>query len=150
MEKDVKCEDSLCSCLYFASNKLNRLINKMADEEFSKIGLSTSHAFALMSINTEPGLSQNELSKILNIKPSTTSRFIDKLEIKGLATRKAKGKVSYLYPTEKGESLSEEIEKCWHSLYQRYSKILGQKEGDELTALIYSAAKELDDKFQEY
>jgi DNA-binding MarR family transcriptional regulator len=121
----------------------------MADEEFSKIGLSTSHAFALMTINTEPGLSQNELSKILNIKPSTTSRFIDKLENKGLATRKVKGKVSYIYPTEKGENLKEEIEECWQNLYQRYSKILGEKEGIELTALIYKSANELEDKFQD-
>jgi Transcriptional regulators len=101
MKKDARCEDTLCSCLYFASNKLNRLINKMADEEFKKIGLSTSHTFALMAINTEPGLPQIELSRILNIKPSTTSRFIDQLEIKGLATRKAEGKVSYIYPTKK-------------------------------------------------
>jgi len=149
MKKDVRCEDTLCNCLYFASNKLNRLINRMADEEFSKIGLSTSHAFALMSINTEPGLSQSELSKILNIKPSTTSRFMDKLEIKGLATRKVKGKVSYLYPTEKGENLKEEIEECWQNLYHRYSKILGEKEGAELTELIYNAANELENKFQD-
>ncbi len=149
MNKDVRCEDTLCTCLYFASNKLNRLISKMADEEFSKIGLSTPHAFALMSINTEPGLSQNELSNILNIKPSTTSRFIDKLEIKGLATRKAKGKLSYIYPTEKGENLTEEIEECWQNLYDRYSKILGEKEGIELTASIYGAANELEDKFQD-
>ncbi len=52
----------------------------------------------------EPGLSQNELSKILNIKPSTTSRFIDILENKDSTTRKVKGKVSYLYPTSKGEN----------------------------------------------
>ncbi len=149
MKKDVRCEDTLCTCLYFASNKLNRLISRMADEEFSRIGLSTPHAFALMAINTEPGLSQNELSKILNIKPSTTSRFIDKLESKGLATRKVKGKVSYIYPTEKGGTLKEEIEECWRNLYQRYSKILGEKEGIELTELIYKSANELEDKFQD-
>jgi DNA-binding MarR family transcriptional regulator len=149
MEKNVRCEDTLCSCLYFASNKLNRLISKMADEEFSKIGLSTSHTFALMVINTEPGLPQMELSKILNIKPSTTSRFIDQLEIKGLAMRKAKGKISYIYPTEKGEKLKEEIEECWQNLYNRYSKILGEKEGIELTKLIYNTANELEDKFND-
>jgi DNA-binding MarR family transcriptional regulator len=149
MEKDVRCEDTLCRCLYFASNKLNRLISKMADEEFSKIGLSTSHTFALMAINTESGLPQIELSKILNIKPSTTSRFIDQLEIKGLVTRNVKGKISYIYPTEKGGSLKEEIEECWKNLYNRYSKILGEKEGIELTKLIYNAANELEDKFND-
>lgn len=46
-----------------------------------------------MTINQESGLSQNELSKILNIKPSITSRFIDKLENKGLVILKVKSKV---------------------------------------------------------
>lgn len=149
MENDVKCEDVFYNCLYFASNKLNRLINRMADEEFSRVGLSTSYAFALMAIILEPGLSQNELSKKLNIKPSTTSRVIDKLERKDLATRKIKGKVSYLYSTEKGENLKEEIGKCWQNLCARYSKILGEKEGTELTTLTYNAACELEDKFQD-
>lgn len=138
--------DILCNCLYFTSNKLNRIINRMAEEEFIKTGLSPSHAFALMVINNEPGLSQNEISKMLNIRPSTTSRFLDKLESKRLVTRKAKGKVSYLYPTEKGMQLQEEIEKCWKNLHHRYSKILGETEGAELTKLIYNAANELENE----
>jgi DNA-binding MarR family transcriptional regulator len=121
----------------------------MAEEEFLKTGLSPSHAFALMAINSESGLSQNELSKILGIKPSTTSRFIDKLESKGLVTRKVKGKVSYLYPTSKGEELQTEIQKCWKNLHYRYSKILGEKEGIELIATVYKAADELESKFNE-
>lgn len=146
MTEDGKCEDILCNCLYFTSNRLSRIMNRMADEEFSRIGLSTSHAMALMTIDLEPGLSQNELSKLLNIKPSTTSRFIDKLEGKGLVTRKVKGKVSYIYPTEKGLELQEEMGKCWENLHRRYSDILGEKKGSELTALIYSAASELENK----
>lgn len=149
MTNNSKCEDYLCNCLYFTSNKLNRIINRMAEEEFLKTGLSPSHAFALMAINSEAGLSQNELSKILGIKPSTTSRFIDKLESKGLVTRKVKGKVSYLYSTTKGHELQEKIQKCWKNLHYRYSKILGEKEGAELTALIYSAANELENKFND-
>lgn len=149
MTKDGKCEDILSDCLYFTSNKLSRIMNRMADEEFSRIGLSTSHAMALMTIDLEPGLSQNELSKLLNIKPSTTSRFIDKLESKWLVTRKVKGKGSYVYPTEKGLGLQEEMAKCWENLHRRYSDILGEEEGAELTALIYSAASELENKFND-
>lgn len=149
MTEDHKCEDILCNCLYFTSNKLNRIMNRMADREFSRIGLSTSHATTLMTIDLEPGLSQNELSKLLNIKPSTTSRFIDKLDNKGLVTRKVKGKVSYIYPTEKGLELQEEMGKCWENLHKSYSDILGEKEGSELTILIYNAANELENKFKD-
>lgn len=149
MTKETKCNDILCNCLYFASNKLNRIINRMAEEEFLKTGLSPSHAFALMTINYESGLSQNEISKKLNIKPSTTSRFIDKLESKGLVTREVKGKLSYLYPTDEGRKLQEEIEKCWKNLHRRYSDILGEKQGAEITALVYNAANELENKFHD-
>lgn len=134
----------MCSCLYFTTNKLHRIINKMAEEEFIKTGLSPSYALALMLIINEQGLSQNEISKKLNIKPSTTSRFMDKLESKGLVSRKVKGKVSYLYPTEKGEALQEDIVNCLENLHNRYSKILGSKQGVKLTQDIYEAANELE------
>ena len=134
----------MCSCLYFTSNKLNRILNKMAEEEFIKTGLSPSHALTLMNINRQAGLSQKELSEIMNIKPSTTTRFIDKLEGRRLVERKLKGKLSYLYPTDKGIDLQNEIDKCWESLNQRYSKILGCEEGVKLTEAIDKAATELE------
>ena len=134
----------MCSCLYFTSNKLNRILNKMAEEEFIKTGLSPSHALTLMNINRQAGLSQKELSEIMNIKPSTTTRFIDKLEARKLVERKIKGKLSYLYPTTLGIDLQVEIDKCWESLNKRYSKILGYEEGSKLTELIDKAATELE------
>ncbi|HMK54994.1 MAG TPA: MarR family transcriptional regulator [Methanobacteriaceae archaeon] len=134
----------MCNCLYFTSNKLNRIITKIAEEEFLKTGLSPSHALTLMNINSQPGLSQKELSKQMKIKPSTTTRFIDKLEAKGLVERKAKGKVSYLHPTSKGEKLQKEIGKCWKNLHLRYSKILGEEESRKLTEEIDQCANLLE------
>jgi len=134
----------MCSCLYFTSNKLNRILNKMAEEEFIKTGLSPSHALTLMNINRQAGLSQKELSEIMNIKPSTTTRFIDKLEGRGLVERKLEGKLSYLYPTSKGIDLQTEIDKCWEGLNKRYSEILGHEEGIKLTEAIDKAATELE------
>ena len=141
---DTKQCNAMYSCLYVTTNKLHRIINKMAEEEFVKTGLSPSYAVALSLIINEPGLSQNEISKKLNIKPSTTSRFMDKLESKGLVSRKVKGKVSYLYSTPKGEKLQQDIAECWESLHRRYSEILGYEEGDQLTSAVYSAANELE------
>jgi DNA-binding MarR family transcriptional regulator len=136
---------TMCNCLYFTSNKLNRILNKMAEEEFLKTGLSPSHALTLMNIDCQPGLSQKELSEIMNIKPSTTTRFIDKLEVKGLVKRKIEGKSSYLYPTQKGIDLKAEIAECWANLYKRYSEILGHDEGVELTKYIDKTAMKLEE-----
>jgi len=135
---------TMCNCLYFTSNKLNRILNKIAEEEFLKTGLSPSHALTLMNIDFQPGISQKELSEIMNIKPSTTTRFIDKLEVRGLVERKTKGKTSCLYPTQKGIDLKVEISTCWGNLYKRYSNILGQEEGVKLTEAIDEAASKLE------
>lgn len=136
---------TMCNCLYFTSNKLNRILNKIAEEEFLKTGLSPSHALTLMNIDSQPGLSQKELSEIMNIKPSTTTRFIDKLETRGLVERKTKGKSSYLYPTQKGIDLQVEIGECWENLYKRYSEILGREKGVKLTETIDAAATKLEE-----
>lgn len=116
----------------------------MAEEEFIKTGLSPSHAFQLMTINKHPGISQKELGKEMNIKPSTTTRFIDKLESRGLVTRKAEGKVSYLYPTHEGLDLQTDLEKAWKNLFDRYSKILGYEKGKKTTLNLYETADKLE------
>jgi DNA-binding MarR family transcriptional regulator len=145
MNKDNKEEcNMMCNCLYFTSNKLNRIINRIADEEFLKTGLSTSHALTLLNIINQPGISQKDLSRDMTIKPSTTTRFIDKLESKGLVERKAVGKISYLYSTDKGTEMKDEISESWGNLYQRYSKILGEEKGIKLTAEVNKAAIELE------
>lgn len=136
-------EKILCNCLYFTSARLSRILTNIAEEEFKTTGLFPSQALALMIINKNPGISQNYLSKELEIKQSTISRFIDKLEHKQLVKRKASGKKSYLYPTEKGISLQKEIDKSWNNLHHRYSKILGYAESTELNQMIHNAGEKL-------
>jgi len=127
------------NCLYFTVSKLSRVITKMAEEEFAKTGLSPTYGFLLMTVNEKPGISQNEICDILHLAPSTLTRFIDKLEGKGLVTRKSEGKNSFIYSTEEGISKQNEIERAWKDLYERYSSILGYEEGNKLTELTNEA-----------
>ena len=55
---------TMCSCLYFTSNKLNRILNKMAEEEFLKTGLSPSHALTLMNIDFQPVFPRKNFQKL--------------------------------------------------------------------------------------
>ncbi|PAB58364.1 MarR family winged helix-turn-helix transcriptional regulator [Anaeromicrobium sediminis] len=139
-------ENLLSCCLYFTANKLSRIITKMAEEEFVKTGVSPSYAFLLMTVYSNPGISPKEISKELHIAPSTITRFVDKLEVKGLVNREFKGKNSFIYLTQEGKELQVEIQKCWKSLYDRYSEILGYEDGDALTLLINEAAGKLETK----
>ena len=72
-------EKYLHNCLYFTANSLARRITAMAEEAFGKVGLSPSHAFLVMLVNEQPGISQKELSRALNLAPSTVTRFVDSL-----------------------------------------------------------------------
>jgi len=137
-------EDLFDKCLYFTVSKLSRAITKMAEEEFTKTGLSPTYGFLLMTVNEKPGISQNEICEVLHIAPSTLTRFIDKLEGKGLVQRKSEGKNSFIYSTEKGIEHQKEIEKAWLNLYNRYSEILGYEEGEKITEIVNDAFNKLE------
>ncbi|MEQ8236358.1 MAG: MarR family transcriptional regulator [Syntrophomonadaceae bacterium] len=139
-------EDYFKGCLYFAVSSLNRTVNRLAEEAFISTGLSPNYAFLLMLVNEKNGISQKEICNHLNLMPSTVSRFIDKLEAKGLIKRRVDGKNAFIYLTKQGSDLQPEIEKAWEILYNRYSEILGFAEGDALTSLIYEASKTLENK----
>jgi DNA-binding MarR family transcriptional regulator len=132
-------------CLYFTANSLARVITRLAEAEFGRTGLSPSHAFLMMLVNDNPGIGQKKLCEQLHLAPSTVTRFIDTLAYKGFLTRQADGKASRIYATKEGRNMQKSIEDAWKSLYQRYSKILGLKEGDELTAMIDAASRKLSD-----
>lgn len=139
-------EEYFKNCLYFTASKLARIITKMAEEEFAATGLSPAYAFLLMIVNDRPGITQQDLGIALHITPSTVTRFIDKLEVKGLVTRTVEGKNSLINLTKKGLAVQEKIGQAWSSLYDRYSEILGEEEGDSLTHLIFQAGERLDGK----
>ncbi|MBN1531476.1 MAG: MarR family transcriptional regulator [Spirochaetes bacterium] len=134
----------LNSCLYFAAMTLSRAITQMAEEEFRATGLSPTYAFLVMVVNERQGISQKELAGILHLAPSTITRFIDKLERKRIVRRTGEGKVRRVYPTEAGMRMQEQIAGCWASLYERYSRILGKRNGEALTEQIDRAGLELE------
>ncbi|PIC06299.1 MarR family transcriptional regulator [Anoxybacillus flavithermus] len=137
---------NFCKCLYFTSNRLARLMNKIAEEEFSYIGLSPMHAFLLMTVSDQPGITQKELSDILHIAPSTSTRFVEKLEAKQLVYRKNEGKMTFVYLTEKGIGIQDDIKRCWRNLYKRYAQILGDEDAQRITQQIDEVCDRLEKK----
>lgn len=130
-------------CLYFTANSLARTITRMTEEEFRITGMSPPHAFLLMLVNATPGLSQKELAQKLHLTPSTVTRFIDHLAQRGYLERRAEGKTSKIYPTEKGSQLQETIGLAWQRVYQRYSDLLGEAFGQQLTQMTDQASQAL-------
>lgn len=130
-------------CLFFTANSLARDITRMGEEEFARIGMTPSYAFVMTLAIQTPGISQKEISAGMNMAPSTVSRFIDALIMRGLLKKDVQGRTTYIHPTEKGVQLHESILAVWKNLYERYSRILGRKNGEELTRLCLEASKKL-------
>lgn len=138
--------DRLCSCLYFSSNKLARIIGKIADEEFRITGLSPSYAFLISIVDKNSGIGQKEIGEILHMTPSTITRFIDKLENKGLLVRKNDGKNTFIFLTEKGTLLQPAITKAWSNLDEKYSELLTVEEKDHFILAINNVINKLEEK----
>ncbi|MBK9737623.1 MAG: winged helix-turn-helix transcriptional regulator [Saprospiraceae bacterium] len=130
-----------CGCLYFSTNALSRIMTKMADEEFTITGLSSSYAFLLMVVNNKPGVQPKEIGQQMQLTPSTITRLIEKLEQKKLVERKTNGRTTEVYPTDKGLQLEPKIKEAWMNLFHRYTELLGKEEGEKLTSNIYDAVK---------
>ena len=133
-------------CLFFTANSLARAITRMGEEEFARIGMAPSYAFLLSLAIERPGISQKELAASLHITPSTVSRFVDTLVKRGLIEKEVEGRNTLITATDKGVDLKPQIEKSWHNLYQRYSRILGQDQGEMLTQLTADACRKLENE----
>jgi len=134
-----KCYSEYCGCLYYSANALARIMTRMAEEEFANTGLAPSYAFILMSVNSKPGIQPKELSEHLLLMPSTVTRLVEKLENKGFVERKYIGRNTEVHPTKKSFNLDHAIKTSWQNLFNRYSKIIGEKESENLTLKINDA-----------
>ena len=139
-----KCESKYCICLYYSSNAFARVMTKMADEAFASTGLSSSYAFLLMTVNDKPGIQPKEISQQLQLTPSTITRFIEKMEHRGLLERKHVGRTTEVYPTQKSIKLNEQIKEAWMKLYEKSSEIFGKEEVIKLTEDINSALRKVE------
>ncbi|WP_243385621.1 MarR family winged helix-turn-helix transcriptional regulator [Bacillus kexueae] len=141
----MKAEDEvLRKCLYFTSSRFTRVITKLAEEQFEHTGFSPTYLYLLITVKSHPGITQKELCEKLSIAPSTSTRFIDKLEKEDVVIRKKEGKETKLYLTEKGQLIYVEARKSLKKLYEAYEKILGRELSHALTDMLHEASEKLE------
>ncbi len=131
-------------CMYFSANALARKIEKLAGESWGVVNLSPSHAYLLMIVIEEPGIQPGMLANELQLKPSTITRLIEKLEEKKLVVRIAEGKATNVYATPTGKELLPKLKECLAKFYESYKNILGTKESAELVTGMNKLSDELE------
>lgn len=129
-------DDYFDGCLYFSVSRLQRHINKMAEQAFEDTGLAPSHAFLLMALDEKDAVSAGELSDVMGMAPSTITRFVDKLSKLGLCHRRIEGRISYASISPQGQALMPAIRDGWKHLFEAYNREFGEDTADQLNKTI--------------
>ncbi len=137
----MDCErETYCKCLYYASNALTRKITRMAEKAYKPLGMAPSYAFLLMTVIRRPGINAGEIASIMQLQPSTVTRFVEKLEKEKYVQRVQDGKFVAVFPLKQAQAIEEELKNAWFSLYTAYTSLLGEEDAARLTSGIYDAS----------
>ena len=88
--------------------KIAREVNKLTVRTMRETGIGTGEFDLIHTVRHQPGISQKEISRLLNMDKGAVARRVASLEQKGYLIRKENpedGRSQYLYATEKAESL---------------------------------------------
>jgi DNA-binding MarR family transcriptional regulator len=136
-------ESKYAQCLYFTSNALARKIEKLAIESWKPAELSPSHAYLLLMVLEEPGQQPGNISRHLQLTPSTVTRLIEKLEEKKLIIRTTEGKITNVYPTAKAKQLVPKLTGCLDHFYSACAKLMGKEERSVMLSKMHKLADKI-------
>lgn len=74
--------------LLFLLNDVARLLRVDADKRARQHGMTRAQWAILIRLERQPGISQKELSELLEVEPITVARLIDRLEARGMVERR--------------------------------------------------------------
>ncbi|MTH54886.1 MarR family transcriptional regulator [Bacillus mangrovi] len=138
-------EEVLIYCLYFTASRFARNMNKLAEEIFDFGDLAPSYLYMIMTVKFHPGITQKELCQKLSIAPSTSTRFIDKLEKQKLVTRRMEGKQSLISLTDEGEAIYQQFRMSLKELFRSYSDVLGKEFSLDLSRMLHESSLKIEE-----
>jgi DNA-binding MarR family transcriptional regulator len=130
-------------CLYFNVTTLNRKITKIWELEFGKLNLSPSHGYLLDAIAKNPEISHKALSDLMELDPSTITRFLDKLDNKGLIAKSGKWKGATFHLTAEGAALQRSINKLMKRLFKKMQNHFGKEDFSVMVQLLHRSRRAL-------
>lgn len=137
-------EQILIHCLYFTASRFARNITKLAEKTFDFGDVAPSYLYMIMIVKFHPDITQKELCHKLSIAPSTSTRFIDKLEKLKLVVKKMDGKQTRISLTDEGEKVYHQFRVSLKELFTNYSEILGDEFSKDLSKMLHEASHKLE------
>jgi DNA-binding MarR family transcriptional regulator len=93
-----------------------RLLQRAIEEDLSSIGLHHGQGRILLAIASRGGITQADLARLMDVKPSTITNMLKPLEQKKLISRKLDEKTNralIVLLTSAGERACNEIQAAW-------------------------------------
>jgi len=106
--------------------------------------LAPSYYYMMLVVHFHPDITQKELSQRLSLAPSTSTRFLDKLEALGWIHRTSRGKQSHVRLTTEGEEVYGSFRPSLKQLFADYAAILGKDESMQLSKSLRDANEKLE------
>lgn len=108
--------------------------------------INITQAHALQELSNVDKLTQQQLSEILRIDKSTTSRLVEKLILKGFASRDINienRRQCYISLTSQGRNISNEISKKRNDKYEGVLQNIENKEQEQVLKALNTLSKSL-------
>lgn len=134
-------------CLYFNSNHLSRVVEKIWKDAYAELDLAPAHAYLLRLVLQQPGLSQRQISEELHLEKSTITRFIDKMVQQGYLLRKQNAEASlreqHIFPAQNAKRIEHRLNEIGDELYGSMQAQINKEDLSILVNLIKHASKSL-------
>lgn len=113
--------------LFFVTSKLHRNIKRISEKVFKPTGLPPSHGMIMLFLDEWKELSPGDISESLDFKPSTVTRFLDKLEKMKYIERRKDSRYSYVSLSRKGVAKIPEIKGAFEELEYTLNRMVTSK-----------------------
>lgn len=127
------------NCLYFSSNQLARHLNKIAETAFHELNITPTQGFTLIVVGELDKHAPTEIAKALEMKPSTITRFLDKLEMREYVERAYQGRSTDVQLTAQGVALLPAVQKAWCGIDSTIKEVFTDTFSKDLTKKLIMA-----------
>nr|MBR4281650.1 MarR family transcriptional regulator [Clostridia bacterium] len=125
-----------------------RCAMRFREDQLADTGLAGCHTPYLTALYRQPGISQEEMSRQLNVNKSTVARQLAILEKNGYVRREPSAtdkRLMLVFPTDKALDIKERLFRCYHDWSSYLTQDFTDEEQQQLSRLMARIAQRAED-----
>ncbi|MFO7844999.1 MAG: MarR family transcriptional regulator [Balneolaceae bacterium] len=127
-------------------NSFSRNLTTFFDDQLEDFGLATSYVELMILMKENDKISQKEVAEELSLAPSTITRFVDKLQKKGLVEKTRSGREVSILLTADGLDAADAMHEAYLAAVENLRQLVGDKYMETTEKLLDYGSSELSGK----